>query len=43
MYRNTDDYSWTITVDEEKNIQIVINEFISISSIYHLKVDTNLK
>lgn len=37
-YRNSDDYSWTITVKQGKRIQIVIKEIICVSLIHHLNV-----
>lgn len=38
-YRNSDDYSWTITVQQGKRIQIIIKEIICTSMIHHLKVN----
>lgn len=42
-YRDSEDYSWTITVDERKRVQIVIKEFMTTSKIHSLKVKYNLK
>lgn len=38
-YRNSDDYSWTINVNQRKRIQIVLKEFTSSSLVHHLKVN----
>jgi len=38
-YRDSDDYSWTITVDQRKQVQIVINDLICSSKIHELKVN----
>jgi len=38
-YRDSEDYSWTIMVDQGKKIQIVINDFIFSSEIHELKVN----
>lgn len=37
-YRDSEDYSWTITVDQRKQVQIVIKEFMTTSKIHSLKV-----
>jgi hypothetical protein len=37
-YRDSEDYSWTITVDQRKRVQIVIKEFMATSKIHSLKV-----
>lgn len=41
-YRNSDDYSWTINVQEKKVIRIILKEFTSTSLIHHLKVSNYL-
>jgi len=38
-YRDSEDYSWTITVDQGKRVQIMINDLISTSDIHELKVN----
>lgn len=40
-YRDSEDYSWKITVDQGKQIQIVIKEFMTTSKIHSLKVKYN--
>jgi len=40
-YRDSEDYSWTITVDQKKQVQIVIKEFMTTSKIHSLKVKYN--
>ncbi|XP_022177373.1 cubilin-like [Myzus persicae] len=37
-YRDSEDYSWTITVDIRQQVQIVIKEFMTTSKIYSLKI-----
>uniref|UniRef100_A0A2H8TEF1 Cubilin n=1 Tax=Melanaphis sacchari TaxID=742174 RepID=A0A2H8TEF1_9HEMI len=37
-YRDSEDYSWSITVDQGKRIQIVIKEFMISSKIHSLKI-----
>ncbi|KAF0762933.1 cubilin, partial [Aphis craccivora] len=37
-YRDSEDYSWTITVDQRKRVQIVIKEFMTTSKIHSLKI-----
>lgn len=38
-YRNRDEYSWTIAVDQGKSVQIVFKEFICTSMHLNLKVN----
>lgn len=38
IYRDSVDYSWSITVRQGKKVQIVIEDFISTSEIHELKV-----
>lgn len=38
-YRDSEDYSWKITVDQGKRVQILINDLISSSGIHELKVN----
>lgn len=38
-YRDIEDYSWTIMVDQGKRVQILINDLISSSGIHELKVN----
>jgi len=40
-YRDSEDYSWTITVDRKQQVQIVIKEFMTTSKIHSLKVNYN--
>lgn len=42
-YRDSEDYSWKITVDQRKRVQIVIKEFMTTSKVHSLKVKYNLK
>jgi len=42
QYRNSDDYSWTITVNQGKRIQIVLKEIIWLSSFHNLNVNISL-
>jgi len=42
LYRDSDDYSWTIAVNQGKTIQIVLKEFMCTSFIHHLKVNYRL-
>lgn len=41
-YRDSEDYSWSITVDPLKQVQIIIQEFMTTSEIHNLKVNGNL-
>ncbi|VVC39264.1 EGF-like, conserved site,EGF-like calcium-binding domain,CUB domain,EGF domain,EGF-like calcium- [Cinara cedri] len=38
IYRNSEDYSWTINVEENKKIRIVVKEFTSSSLVHYLKI-----
>jgi len=41
VYRDIEDYSWLITVEQQKQVQIVIKEFMTTSEIHNLKVKDN--
>lgn len=38
IYRDSEEYMWTINVDEGNRIQIFLKDFMSLSSVHHLKV-----
>lgn len=42
LYRDSDDYSWTIAVNQGNIVQIVLKEFLCTSFIHHLKVSKHL-